>query len=187
MKKLAKLKEEIYHFTNMDFSDKWRKIKETREFKEFYFFAVALILAFGTLQTTGTVMNTDKPVVTVISCSMYPHYDVGDVIVVQGKNYSEIQEEEIAIYESGTSHRSIPIIHRVIEKNPDYLETKGDNNEGQLEFEMRVEPDQIYGTAALKIPKIGLVKLATMDLLGLSGPQDGFLAFDNIPQCKKRT
>lgn len=168
---------------NMDFKHQWQSIKDSRGFEEFYFFAVALVLAFGTLQTTGTVMDTDKPVVTVVSCSMYPHYDVGDVILVQGKNFEEIKKGDIAIYDSGDSNQNIPIIHRVIEKNLDYLETQGDNNNAQLDFEENVKPDQVYGTAVVSVPKIGMIKLLTMDMLGLSSPQDQFLRLDSIPQC----
>jgi signal peptidase I len=171
----------------MDLRQGWQRVKKSREFEEFYFFAVALILAFGTLQTTGTVMDTDKPVVTVVSCSMYPHYDVGDVILVQGQEFESIEEGDIAVYESGEPSQSIPVIHRVVVKNQDYLETRGDNNQGQLEFEERVEPEQIYGTAVASVPKIGMVKLIAMDIFGLSGPQDGFLEIDSIPQCSVRT
>lgn len=170
----------------MDILERWQKIKESRGFKEFYFFALALILAFGTLQTTGTVMDTDKPVVTVVSCSMYPHYDVGEIILVQGKDYEDIQEGDIAVYDSGSQDQSIPIIHRVLVKNQDYLETKGDNNNGQLEFEERVEPEQIHGVAVASVPKIGMVKLLTMDILGLTGPNDGFMQLDKTPQCSVR-
>jgi len=171
----------------MDLRRGWQRVKQSRGFEEFYFFAIALILAFGTLQTTGTVMNTDKPVVTVVSCSMYPHYDVGEIILVQGQEFGQIEEGDIAVYESGLPDQSIPVIHRVVSKNQDYLETKGDNNDGQLEFERRVEPEQIHGTAVASVPKIGLVKLLTMDVLGVSRPGDAFLEIDSIPQCSVRT
>lgn len=171
----------------MDLRRGWQIVRESRGFEEFYFFAIALILAFGTLQTTGTVMDTDKPVVTVVSCSMYPHYGVGDIILVQGQDFENIEEGDIAVYQSGSPDQSIPIIHRVTAKNEDYLETKGDNNNGQLEFEKRVEPEQVHGTAVASVPRIGLVKLLTMDVLGLSSPQDTVLKIDSIPRCSVRT
>lgn len=171
----------------MELRQEWKRVKQSRGFEEFYFFGVALILAFGTLQTTGTVMDTDKPVVTVVSCSMYPHYDVGEIILVQGQEFEQIEEGDIAVYESGSQDQSIPVIHRITAKHDDYLETKGDNNEGQLEFEKRVEPRQVHGTAVASVPKIGLVKLFTMDVLGLSGAGDAFLEIDSIPQCSERT
>lgn len=171
---------------NMDLGESWEKVKKTREFNEFYFFAIALILAFGTLQTAGTVTGTDKPVVTVVSCSMYPHYDVGDIIVVQGKDFDRVEEGDIVVYDSGASDMSIPVIHRVLDKKPDYLETKGDNNNAQLEFEKRVEPEQVHGVAVFSVPRIGLVKLVTLDVFGLTGPGDRPLAIDQIPECHVR-
>lgn len=170
----------------MELSQGWQEFKNSREFSEFYFFAVALILAFGTLQTTGTVMDTDRPVVTVVSCSMYPHYDVGDIILVQGKQFDKIQEGDIVVYDSESRDTEIPVIHRVIVKKENYLETKGDNNRGQLEFEKRVEPDRIHGVAIAKVPKVGMIKLMTMDVLGLQGPQDRFFLIDSTPDCRVR-
>lgn len=161
----------------------WEKVTESREFSEFYFFAIALVLAFGTLQTTGTVFDTDKPVVTVVSCSMYPEYDVGDILVVKGQSYESIERGDIVVYR--TQEMDIPVVHRVIEKNSDYLETQGDNNQGQLEFERNVTPDQIHGTAAFKIPRVGMVKLLAMDLLGFNG--DAPLVLDAVEDCRVRS
>jgi len=167
----------------MDTPKFWEKLTDSREFDEFYFFAVALILAFGTLQTTGTILETDKPVVTVVSCSMYPEYDVGDILVVQGQEYEEVERGDVVVYR--TEEMNIPVVHRVIEKNSEYLETQGDNNRGQLEFEKNVSPDQIHGTTAFKIPKIGLVKLLAMDLTGFSG--DAPLVLDAVENCRVRS
>ncbi len=161
----------------------WEKVTGSREFDEFYFFAIALILAFGTLQTTGTVFDTDKPVVTVVSCSMYPEYDVGDILVVKGQDYEDIERGDIVVYR--TEEMNIPVVHRVIEKNPGYLETQGDNNQGQLDFEENVTPDQIHGTTAFKIPRVGLVKLLAMDLAGFSG--DAPLVLDAVENCRVRS
>ncbi len=227
-------------------------VKNSREFKEYYFFAIALILAFGTLQTTGSVMNTDRPVVTVVSCSMYPDYDVGDIIGVQGTGYENIEVGDVIVYEvpnkvefsvAGEKHvlnesnaadyteagavklvqvdgdskaaivsidgrnakmvegktfdyngqtfevnsvsgMDIPVIHRVIRKNSDHLETQGDNTIGQHEFEKHIEPNQIHGEAVFKIPRIGLVKILAIDILGLGN--NAPLALDSTPNCQVR-
>lgn len=143
----------------------WEAVKESRSFSEFYFFAIALILAFGTLQTAGTVFQTDKPVVSVVSCSMYPKYHVGDVLVVQGAEFSELEKGEVIVY--STPEMEIPVVHRVVEKHRDYLETRGDNNPSQLPFEDQVEPGQVYGTSVFRIPRVGVLKLVAMDLTGV--------------------
>lgn len=64
----------------------------------FFFLAVAVLLAFGSLQTAGTVMNTERPVVSVVSCSMYPALNVGDILVVNGVEFSQIEEGDILVY-----------------------------------------------------------------------------------------
>lgn len=231
---------------------------EHESLREFYFLTISLILAFGILQTSGTFLQTDKPVVSVVSCSMYPSLNVGDVLLVKGENYEEIEQEEIVVYSikeatitvngeenilkdydggkqldtaagkikllrilEGPSGdpagarvslndqiytiaegealqangatlelkeargMNIPVVHRVIEKNKDYLETKGDNNQRQLEFEDRVEPEQIHGTMWFKIPRVGGIKLLVMDLIGFSG--DAPLRIDSYPKCTVQT
>ncbi|MBC5792517.1 MAG: signal peptidase I [Nanohaloarchaea archaeon] len=235
-----------------DIVEKLSAVKSSREFKEYYFFAIALILAFGTLQTAGSVTNTDRPVVTVVSCSMYPDYDVGDIIGVQGTGYENIEVGDVIVYDvpkkveftvggerhvlndsnaadyteagavkllqvegdskaaivsidgqnvkmiegksfdyggqsfevNSISGMDIPVIHRVIRKNSDHLETQGDNTLGQHEFEKNIEPEQIYGEAVFKIPRIGLVKILAIDILGIGN--NAPLTIDSTPDCQVR-
>lgn len=173
--------------------DQWKKLKQSREFREFYFFAVALILAFGLLQTTGTALDTEKPVVTVISCSMYPDLGVGDILVVQGTPLEDIEEGDIIVYEAPESGRLVPIVHRVIETHPDYVETQGDNVPVQQDFEKRITEEQIHGVMKFRVPKIGMVKLLAMDIAGIGsdnanpGAGNAPLAIDAIPRCQQNT
>jgi signal peptidase I len=224
-------------------------------FEWFYFLALALILAFGTIQTTGTSLSTERPVVSVISCSMYPEYDVGDILVVDGQEFEDIEVGDVAIYnvpdrvdfsvdgtnytlEENSPHHETsvstsigeirllevqpnlrngndkvlisvddkrvagserlgfdsteiklqrisghpyPIVHRVVEKGSDSMETRGDANNEQLDFESDVRPFQIYGTTAFKIPRVGVIKLLIMDLVGFQG--DKPFVIDNMNTC----
>lgn len=200
--------------------------------RELYFIMLALVLAFGILQTTGTVFNTEKPVVSVVSCSMYPEYDRGDVLFVNGVNFDSINEGDVIVYDvplqasvninqenyrlgkdaidtpagsskvlgvdendailsidgerlevreggsytfnsaeiqvESVSGMDIPVVHRVIEKRSDSLETKGDANPEQLDFEKDIRPEQIHGQVFFRIPKVGAFKLVVMDIVGLS-------------------
>lgn len=218
----------------------------------FFFLTIAVLLAFGSLQTAGTVMGTERPVVSVVSCSMYPALNVGDILLVNGIDFGQIEEEDIVVYNvdkqavlsvggekvnldssntsaetaageitligaqsteeggyalldiegetvrmeigetisRGTNIRlnyaagmDIPVVHRVIEKEETYLETKGDNNPKQIPFEKRVEPEQIYGTSIFRIPRLGGVKLLAMDFLGLNGGKP--ILFDTYPVCQE--
>lgn len=164
----------------MEFLEELQDFKDSRVFSEFYFIAIALILAFGTLQFTGTVLGTEKAVVSVISCSMYPNLHVGDILIVQGQSFDEIDEGEVIVYR--TDESEVPVVHRVIQKYDGYLETKGDNNPSQLDFEKRVEPQQIHGEVLFSIPRIGGLKLLAMDVAGLNGGAP--LLIDRYPACE---
>jgi len=227
---------------------------EHESLREFYFLAISLILAFGIIQTSGSFLQTDKPVVSVVSCSMYPSLHVGDVLIVRGESYENIEVEDIVVYsikeasitvggedyqindyngqerlessvgeiqlskvlEDGSGRvvgarisidgemydlreneavqvqgttvtlneaqgMNIPVVHRVTEKNPEYIQTKGDNNKRQLEFEDRVEPRQVHGKMWFKVPRIGGIKLLVMDIVGFSGDEP--LKIDSYPKC----
>lgn len=246
----------------MDPEDFWSELQDREMFREFYFLSIALILAFGTLQTTGTVLDTDRAVVSVVSCSMYPGPGEeglykGDILVVKGTPFDQIKEGDTIVYDvpdsinfsvaaqeyrlrknsssdrpsaetpvgrielveavrgkdnvdrallnvdgrevvvqEGESFQSgsmtvdvgsvhtmpIPVVHRVIRKYSDHLETKGINNPGQLDFEKDVRPDQIHGKVFFRIPRIGLIKILAMDLVGFNG--DAPLVLDRYRQCR---
>ncbi|MFB6245276.1 MAG: signal peptidase I [Candidatus Nanohaloarchaea archaeon] len=234
-------------------------VDENRFLDETYFIILSVVLAFGILQTMGTGLGTEKPVVTVISTSMCPALQVGDILLVKHTDYSKIEEGDVIVYnvpdtaklvvngqsyflrvngtrqtdtadtpagqirlrdvkvptrgedtaaleiddqvfkvEEGETYningakvkveyltdlpyQNVPIVHRVVRKTPSYLETIGDNNPTQLEFEKRVRPSQIYGTVYFEIIRIGLVKILAMDFLGYGG--DRPFIFDSTPTC----
>lgn len=209
--------------------------------KEGYFIVLALILAFGILQFSGTVLGTDRPVVSVVSCSMYPEYDRGDVLGVKGADFEDLQEDDVIVFQvpfqaeleinderfniSGeTSNTPLgtvkvisvqnnqallevdgdslqvhdggsytvsgqqmivrdisgmqtPIVHRIISKDENSVATKGDNNPEQLEFEKDIRPENIHGRVFFRIPKIGMVKLAPMDFMGMTPPEQREVGF----------
>ncbi len=209
--------------------------------KEGYFIVLALILAFGILQFSGTVLGTDRPVVSVVSCSMYPEYDRGDVLGVKGADFEDLQEDDVIVFQvpfqaeleinderfniSGeTSNTPLgtvkvisvqnnqallevdgdhlqvqdggsytvsgqqmivrdisgmqtPIVHRIISKDENSVATKGDNNPEQLEFEKDIRPENIHGRVLFIIPTIGMVKLAPMDFMGMTPPEQREVGF----------
>lgn len=249
-------------------TDKIKKyLKNNRLIDETYFLLLSVVLAYGLLQTLGTGLGTEKPVVTVISTSMCPALQVGDILVVKGERFSSVQKGDIVVYNvpdqvrfqvnekeyylrdnktggkptvstgigevklldvrpsrdrsndlvqiqlngeklslGGSSNRliegesyqlgngtisidyatslpfdGVPIVHRVEEKKENSIETLGDNNPQQIEFEKNIKPSQIEGTTFFRIPRIGLVKILAMDFLGFSG--DKPFVLDNTPTC----
>jgi len=77
-------------------------------------------------------------------------FNKGDIMVLKGVKFENIEVGEVVVY---NANRAEPIIHRVVKKERDYLQTKGDNNNGLIDFEERVEGKQIIGKAVFRIHK----------------------------------
>lgn len=156
------------------------KLLETNTF----FILIGIMLAFGMYQTLGTALETDTPVVSVVSDSMEPTFYRGDILIVKGTSLENIQASPdngtIIVYE--TPYMPMPIIHRVIDKTDTTLETRGDNNDGQvtvcvqvnqirkpdngcgpgeerINIEKNITQSQVLGKALFIIPKLGYAKL----------------------------
>ncbi|MBS3118014.1 signal peptidase I [Candidatus Woesearchaeota archaeon] len=83
-------------------------------------------------------------------------FNKGDIIVLTGSK--NIKRGEVIVYMKQEDTRTIPIIHRVVAKNPQT--TKGDNNPSP--DKERVSPENIVGKARLKVPFLGWVKISAV-------------------------
>lgn len=151
----------------------------------------AVIFYYGILRFA---LGTDLPMVAVVSNSMKhdssvdaDHYlwleknlgydesyikswpvasgfAIGDMPVVRGSEEYEVGD--VIVYSIPNS--KAPIIHRIVKINDDgSYQTKGDNNSGQLPYELAVKREQIHGKVVFVIPKLGYVKVAVNRLLGI--------------------
>ena len=114
---------------------------------------------------------------SVVSQSMVPVYDIGDVLVAKEQDPSTIKEGDIVSYLGTTgSFANKVVTHRVvnIEKREDgkyYYRTKGDAN---LVEDPIVMEDQLYGVVVYKSILLSLV-------YRIVGTQIGFFMFIIIP------
>jgi len=113
---------------------------------------LAIILANLYLIVSRTVFNVSMPKilgfshVKVMSGSMEPEINVGDLLIVQEKDSYEAGD--IVTYSSGNSL----VTHRVIEVVETHVMTQGDaNNTADPE----VPKETIHGRVVLVIPKVG--------------------------------
>lgn len=158
--------------------------------KESYFILLSLLLAFGALETLGGITGTERPVVTVISCSMYPEYSIGDVVFVKGASIDSLEEGDVIVFSRGNDREGTPIIHRVIEVEENHVGTQGDNSDRQLPYEEEISEERIYGKAVFRIPLVGYVNLLGHDLAGYGEPNIGPgantpLSLDNQYFCRE--
>ncbi|MFX1456953.1 MAG: signal peptidase I [Promethearchaeota archaeon] len=121
-------------------------------------------------------LNTNTPMVVVVSGSMEPNLHKGDLLFLKGTNPENIRngtidgkEGDIIVFDArglpGWSYAPVePVVHRVIDKKYDngwLFLTKGDAN---------IHPDpawiseaRIYGVVVSRIPYIGWVKIILTD------------------------
>ncbi|MGV8086892.1 MAG: signal peptidase I [Candidatus Woesearchaeota archaeon] len=96
---------------------------------------------------------------------MHNGFNKGDIIVLKGVTFEELQVGDILVFQSKLAY---PVIHRVIAKN-DLIETKGDHNYNQIRDialnEKYITKDQIIGKAWIKIPYLGYVKILFTQLI----------------------
>jgi len=88
----------------------------------------------------------------------------GDIVLVTRTNQPKIGD--IIIFKANQKY---PIIHRIVNiksiNGKIVYSTKGDNNADQLYIEKQIPEDTIIGKAVLKIPKLGWIKLAAVELI----------------------
>ena len=149
---------------------------------------IFVFIKFVFFPTLSLMFGTSLPIVIVESCSMhhdssldewwsgnaewYDGKDIGrnefgnfplvngftkgDIFFVTGVDSSEVEIGDVIIFSDLQSAR--PVIHRVVDLEP--LQTKGDNNPGQIPFELDIDSENIIGKAtSFKIPLIGWLKL----------------------------
>ena len=128
------------------------------------YMALGVMLAWILNQGMAMALTTDMPVVAVESNSMVPVFYKGDILVLAGAGPDDLKVGDVVVY--SVEGRSIPIVHRIIKMNPDgSFQTKGDANNGQLNFEYYVDPQSVHGRVAAVVPYLGWVKIGTMQYL----------------------
>jgi len=93
----------------------------------FWLIYIAILVGFiyFTPKALSIVLDTEFPMASITSSSMWPVLQKGDLILIKGVTGSEVEEGDIVIYKNpGTGFT----IHRVIKKRENSLVTKGDAN-----------------------------------------------------------
>jgi signal peptidase I len=88
-------------------------------------------------------------------------FSKGDILFIVRARPEKLDVGDIIIFNANQKN---PIIHRIMnirmENNEYIFTTIGDNNDGQLDVEMEIKPEQLVGKAVLKIvPSLGWAKL----------------------------
>ena len=105
-------------------------------------------------------LDSEHPTLTVISYSMYPALNRGDLILVKGTTFEEIEVGTVVVFR----HAEGLAVHRVIKIQGEAITTRGDANP---EEDNPITTDNIVGRvptvgdSLAKIPLIGRIALLT--------------------------
>ncbi len=105
------------------------------------------------------ILGTNRPVIDVVSQSMSPNINVGDLVIVKHEDTGKLKIGDVIVFD--TLSESLPVIHRLYKINDDgTFQTLGDNNNGiQHEWEKQIYSKDIVGKAVLVIPYVGWIKI----------------------------
>ncbi len=130
---------------------------------------IGIILAVAINFILGAVLGVNKPVMAVVSNSMEPTLNKGDLVIIKGVNPDDIKIGDIIVYYNRFKH--IPVVHRVVGieeiDGERYFITKGDNDltnplpdqDPRAALAPPVSREDIRGKVIFTIPKVGLVKV----------------------------
>lgn len=139
--------------------------------------------AFVAWKTLSVFANSHSPIVVVLSGSMEPAFQRGDVLFLWNRD-SQAKVGDVVVYE--IKGKTIPIVHRVLREHHNeekqLLLTKGDNNAiDDLQLYARKQnylnqQTDLVGTVKGYLPKVGYVTILLTEnmyfrytLLGLMG------------------
>ncbi|CAO3636835.1 unnamed protein product [Cunninghamella echinulata] len=123
-------------------------------------------------KSLSLALNNERPVMVVLSTSMDPAINRGDLIVLTLPQNEPIQINDICVFK--LPGREVPIVHRVIKLHDDiktgkqYLLTKGDSNIGDDRLlydndQMWISEDHIVGIVKGFVPYVGMITIIMND------------------------
>ncbi len=131
--------------------------------------ALALIVYTG----LGFLLGTPDPVVTVVSDSMVPTLERGDMLFLKGVYAAELRAGrpggDIIVYICPESEPRCPrgnklIVHRLYTKNPDgTMASWGDHNPAPDQW--RIQESWLRGKMILRVPYLGYPRILISDTL----------------------
>lgn len=147
----------------------WEKTPLLKDILEFI---VVFLIVFLLYKGLGYALNTSEPVLSVVSCSMLPTLNRGDLIVIKGIKWDDIvatgrwadPNSTILVYYLPSQEKLI--VHRAYKKfdNNHTLITWGDNN--PIPDPWVVREQYIRGTPIIRIPYLGYLRIWLGEILG---------------------
>jgi signal peptidase I len=148
-------------------SPQLRQIWKNEYFKTVLALVLIVLVVLGFFQGLKWVLRTDYPVLAVVSTSMVPTLNVGDLLIVQGTAAKDINASygtgDIVIFKPDESNPDYRVVHRAVKKELGtdgyWITTHGDNNHPSAEE--RFNEKQLIGKVVARVPYLGNLSLFT--------------------------
>lgn len=139
-----------------------RNIKIFKKYEilgDIFYILLGVFFALLIFTALKVIFATSDPIVTVVSGSMIPTLQIGDMLFLKGIDPELIEEGDIIVYYYPPMDKLI--IHRVFEMYDDStFRTKGDNGiTNTLPDRWIVQPEWVVGTPITRIPYLGYPKI----------------------------
>lgn len=123
------------------------------------YIVILIGLVYGTPKALAFFLETDYPMASITSGSMWPALKKGDLVLIKGVDgKEEIKVDDIIVYRNPKGFT----IHRVIEINEDTLVTKGDANnvkDSPIKYEEVIGKTLTFNNKPFRIPFLGKIGL----------------------------
>ena len=123
------------------------------------YIAILIGLIYGIPKGLAYFLETEYPMASITSGSMWPSLKRGDLILIKGINgKEEIEVGDIIVYKNPKGFT----IHRVMEMNEDTFVTKGDANnvnDSPVRYEEIIGKLLTINNKPLRIPFLGMINI----------------------------
>ncbi len=101
----------------------------------------------------------------IISGSMEPNYNIGDIVIAQETNSKDIKVGDVISFREGENVVTHRITRKITEGNNRFFKTRGDNNNTEDRWDVSL--NSIEGKVIGKIPAIGKITLMLQDKVAI--------------------
>ncbi len=127
-----------------------------------------ILISYGSWSALKLALHTEYPVLVVVSGSMVPTLERGDLIVVRGVDPREITVGTIIVFHSPRDYETL-IVHRVyaLEQEGDeiYFRSKGDYNPRPDDW--MIPANYVVGIFIARIPYVGIIVMKLREPFGV--------------------
>ena len=137
---------------------KLKQLWKNEYFQTAIMIILMVVIVFGFWYGSQLVLNTQYPALAVVSTSMLPTLNVGDVIIVQGVSAIQIKAGDIVVFTSPFDSNQ-RVVHRAVKientSNGYLITTVGDNGGGQKDQFSPWRASLLIGKVIGRIPYVG--------------------------------